>query len=147
MKTFMPKKADVESKWWIVDASGIPLGRLASQVAAVIRGKNKPTYTPNTDMGDYVIVINCDNVVLTGNKINQKVYKYHTLYPGGDKEVKYDKLMREKSDFVVAKAIKGMLPKNKLGRQMQKKIRTYKGAEHPHEAQNPQVLEVKGGRK
>ena len=147
MKTFMPKKADVESKWWIVDASGIPLGRLASQVAAVIRGKNKPTYTPNTDMGDYVIVINCDNVVLTGNKINQKVYKYHTLYPGGDKEVKYDKLMREKSDFVVAKAIKGMLPKNKLGRHMQKKIRTYKGAEHPHEAQNPQVLEVKGGRR
>lgn len=146
MKTFMPKQADVQPKWWIVDATGVPLGRLASQVAAVIRGKNKPTFTPNTDMGDYVIVINCDKVVLTGNKLNQKIYKYHTLYPGGLKEVKYDKLMRERSDFVVEKAIKGMLPKTTLGKQMQKKIRTYKGSEHPHQAQNPEVLTIEGGR-
>lgn len=146
MKTFMPKQNDVDVKWWVVDATGIPLGRLASQVAAVIRGKNKPTYSPNMDMGDYVIVVNCDKVAFTGDKLNQKVYKYHTLYPGGDKEIKYSKLMKEKSDFVVAKAIKGMLPKNKLGRKMQKKIRTYKGAEHDHQAQNPQVLTIKGGR-
>lgn len=146
MKTFMPKQADVVSKWWVVDATGIPLGRLASQVAMVLRGKNKPTYTPHADMGDYVIVINCDKVELTGNKINQKVYKYHTLYPGGDKEIKYDKLMKEKSDFAVTKAVKGMLPKTTLGRKMLKKLRTYKGDVHEHQAQNPQTLIVKGGR-
>lgn len=146
MKTFMQKQADVVNKWWVVDATDIPLGRLASQVAMVLRGKNKPTYTPHADMGDYVIVINCDKVALTGNKLNQKVYKYHTLYPGGDKEIKYSKLMKEKSDFVVMKAVKGMLPKNNLGRKMLKKLRTYKGETHEHQAQNPQVLEVKGGR-
>ena len=146
MKTFMPKQADVSTKWWVVDATDVPLGRLASQVAMVIRGKNKPTYTPHADMGDYVIVINCDKVLLTGNKLNQKVYRYHTMYPGGDKEVKYSKLMKEKSDFVVAKAIKGMLPKNTLGRKLCKKLRTYKGAEHEHQAQNPEVLNIKGVR-
>ncbi len=146
MKTFMPKQADVQPKWWVVDATGIPLGRLASQVAAVLRGKNKPTYTPNADMGDFVVVINCDKVVLTGNKLNQKIYKYHTLFPGGLKEVGYDKLMRERSDFVVEKAVKGMLPKTTLGKHMQKKLRTYKGAEHPHQAQNPEVLTIKGGK-
>ncbi len=146
MKTFMPKQGDVVSKWWVVDATDIPLGRLASQVAAILRGKNKPTYTPHVDMGDYVIVLNCDKVALTGNKLNQKVYKYHTLYPGGDKEIKYSKLMKEKSDFVVMKAVKGMLPKNNLGRKMLKKLRTYKGENHDHQAQNPQVLEIKGGR-
>ncbi|MBR7091132.1 MAG: 50S ribosomal protein L13, partial [Clostridia bacterium] len=89
MKTFMPKAADIERKWWVIDATDMPLGRISSQVAAILRGKNKPTYTPHADMGDYVIVINSDKVVLTGNKLNQKVFKYHTLYPGGDKEIQY----------------------------------------------------------
>lgn len=142
----MPKTADVVNNWWIVDATNIPLGRLASQVAMVLRGKNKPTFTPHADMGDFVIVINCDKVALTGNKINQKVYRYHTLYPGGDKEILYSKLMKEKSDFVVEKAVRGMLPKNSLGRKMRKRLRTYKGSEHNHQAQNPQILKVKGER-
>lgn len=146
MKTFMPKASDVDSKWWVVDATDIPLGRLASQVAMVLRGKNKPTYTPHADMGDHVIVINCDKVALTGDKINQKTYRYHTMYPGGDREIAYKLLMQTKSDFIVEKAVKGMMPKNVLGRKMLKKLRTYKGAEHPHEAQNPQVLKIKGGR-
>ena len=146
MKTFMPTKANQESKWWIVDATGVPLGRLASQVAAVLRGKNKPTYTPHADMGDHVIVINCDKVVLTGNKINQKMYKYHTLYPGGDRQIAYSKLMQDRSDFVVERAVKGMMPKNALGKQMLKKLRTYKGEEHNHKAQNPEKLTIKGGR-
>jgi len=146
MKTFMPKEADVTSNWWIVDGTNIPLGRLASQVAAVLRGKNKPTYTPHVDMGDHVIVLNCDKVILTGNKLNQKVYKYHTLYPGGDREIQYSKLMKEKSDFAVERAVKGMLPKNSLGKNMLKKLRTYKGAEHENQAQNPKELKIKGGR-
>lgn len=146
MKTFMPKEADVTRKWWIVDGTDIPLGRLASQVAAVLRGKNKPTYTPHIDTGDYVIVLNCDKVMLTGDKLNKKVYKYHTLYPGGDKEILYSKLMKEKSDFAVERAVKGMLPKNYLGRHMLEKLRTYKGAEHDHQAQKPEILNIKGGR-
>lgn len=146
MKTFMPKEADVDRKWWVVDATNIPLGRLASQVAIILRGKNKPTYTPHADMGDHVIILNSDKVLLTGNKLNQKVFRYHTLYPGGDREILYSKLMQEKSDFVVERAVKGMLPKNTLGRKMFKKLRVYKGAEHEQAAQNPQVLTLKGGR-
>ncbi|MCL2540169.1 MAG: 50S ribosomal protein L13 [Firmicutes bacterium] len=147
MKTYMPNaKNTPERKWYVVDASNIPLGRLASQVAAVLRGKNKPTYTPHADMGDHVVVINAGKVVLTGNKINQKTYNYHTLYPGGDKQIPYSKLMETKSDFVVHRAVKGMMPKNSLGKNMLKKLRVYAGAEHPHAAQNPIVLNVKGGR-
>lgn len=146
MKTYMPTQAREDAKWYVVDATNIPLGRLASQVAAVLRGKNKPTYTPHADMGDYVIVINCDKVVLTGNKINQKTFKYHTLYPGGDREIAYKDLMKDRSDFVVMRAVKGMMPKNALGKQMLKKLRTYTGAEHEHQAQNPIELQVKGGR-
>lgn len=146
MKTFMPKEADVDRKWWVVDATNIPLGRLASQVAIILRGKNKPTYTPHADMGDHVIILNSDKVLLTGNKLNQKVFRYHTLYPGGEREILYSKLMQEKSDFVVERAVKGMLPKNTLGRKMFKKLRVYKGAEHEQAAQNPQVLTLKGGR-
>ena len=146
MKTFMPKQQDVKREWWVVDATDIPLGRLASQVAAILRGKNKPTYTPHADMGDNVIVINCDKVALTGDKLNQKFYKYHTLYPGGDRAIQYKKLMAEKSDFVVEHAVKGMLNKNNLGRHMLKKLRTYKGAEHQHETQSPKVLKIKGGK-
>lgn len=137
MKTYMAKPETVERKWYVVDATGMPLGRLASQVAAVLRGKNKPTFTPNVDTGDYVIVINCDKVVLTGKKLEQKVYRYHTGYIGGLKEKSYKDLMATKSDFVVYEAVKGMLPKNVLGRKMIKKLKTYKGAEHNQEAQQP----------
>ena len=137
MKTYMAKPETVERKWYVVDATGMPLGRLASQVAAVLRGKNKPTFTPNVDTGDYVIVINCDKVVLTGKKLEQKVYRYHTGYIGGLKERSYKDLMATKSDFVVYEAVKGMLPKNVLGRKMIKKLKTYKGAEHNQEAQQP----------
>lgn len=146
MKTYMPTKAREDSKWWVIDATDMPLGRLASQVAAILRGKNKPTYTPHADMGDYCIVINCDKVVLTGNKINQKVYKYHTLYPGGDREIAYKDLMETRSDFVVQRAVKGMMPKNALGKQMLKKLHCYKGETHEHQAQNPQPYAIKGGR-
>ena len=137
MKTYMAKPETVERKWYVVDAAGMPLGRLASQVAAVLRGKNKPTFTPNVDTGDFVIVVNCDKVVLTGKKLEQKVYRYHTGYIGGLKEKSYKDLMATKSDFVVYEAVKGMLPKNSIGRQMIKKLKTYKGAEHQQQAQQP----------
>ncbi len=130
-----------DRKWYVVDATGMPLGRLASQVASILRGKNKPEFTPFVDCGDHVIVINSDKLVLTGKKMEQKFYRYHTLYIGGLKEIGYDKLMKEKSDFVVREAVKGMLPKNRIGRQMIKKLRVYKGAEHNHQAQNP--VEIK----
>lgn len=140
MKTYMAKPEEVERKWYIVDATDMVLGRLASQVAAVLRGKNKPTFTPNVDTGDYVIVINSDKVRLTGKKLEQKYYRYHTGYIGGLKEVQYKKLMAERSDFAVTNAVKGMLPKNSLGRAMAKKLRVYKGAEHDHAAQLPVEL-------
>ena len=119
------------------------LGRLASQVAAILRGKNKPVFTPNVDTGDYVIVLNSDKVALTGKKEEQKYYRYHTGYIGGLKEIRYDKLMAEKSDFAVQKAVKGMLPKNSIGRQMIKKLFVYKGSEHNHQAQQPKELILK----
>ncbi len=140
MKTFMAKPETVERKWYVVDATGMVLGRLASQVAAVLRGKNKPTFTPHVDTGDYVIITNCDKVVLTGRKLEQKFYRYHTGYIGGLKEISYSKMMATKADFVVYEAVKGMLPKSPLGRQMLKKLKVYKGAEHGHEAQKPEVL-------
>lgn len=140
MKTFMAKKEAVERKWYVVDASGMPLGRLASQVAAILRGKNKPTFTPHVDTGDFVIVLNTDKVVLTGKKYDQKVYRRHSGMPGHLKEVKYGKLMAEKSDFAVMRAVKGMLPKNSLGRKMLTKLRVYKGSEHNHAAQQPEAL-------
>ena len=137
MKTFMAKAEAVERKWYVVDAAGVPLGRLASRVASVLRGKNKPTYTPNVDTGDFVIVINTDKAVLTGKKLENKFYRYHTGYIGGLKEISYKKMMAEKSDLAVYEAVKGMLPKNSLGRQMLKKLKVYKGAEHNHAAQKP----------
>ena len=140
MKTFMAKPETVERKWYVVDATGMVLGRLASQVAAVLRGKNKPTFTPNVDTGDHVIIINCDKVVLTGRKLEQKYYRYHTGYVGGLKEIQYDKLMQTKPDFAVYEAVRGMLPKSPIGRQMIKKLKVYKGAEHNHEAQKPVEL-------
>ncbi len=142
VKTYMAKKEAVERKWYVVDASGMPLGRLASQVASILRGKNKPTFTPNVDTGDYVIVINCDKVVLTGKKAEQKFYVRRSPRPGHLKQVKYSTLLTDRSDFAVMKAVKGMLPKNSLGRQMLKKLRVYKDAEHKHEAQHPEVLKL-----
>ena len=140
MKTYMAKPATVERKWYVVDAEGMVLGRLASQVASVLRGKNKPTFTPNVDTGDYVIVINCSKVVLTGKKLEQKMYRHHTGYVGGLKEEKAGSVLQRKPEFMVAQAIKGMLPKNALGRQMFKKCKLYAGAEHKQEAQQPEIL-------
>ena len=142
MKTYMAHKETVERKWYVVDAEGLVLGRLASKVAAILRGKNKPTFTPNVDTGDFVIVINTDKVVLTGKKLEDKFYRYHSGYIGGLKEIPYKKLMAEKSDLAVYEAVKGMLPKNSLGRAMLKKLRVYKGGEHNHVAQKPEVLKI-----
>ena len=140
MKTYMAKPAEVERKWYVVDATDMVLGRLASQVAMVLRGKNKPTFTPNVDTGDYVIIINADKVRLTGKKLEKKYYRYHTGYIGGLKEVQYKKLMAEKPEFVVYKAVKGMLPNNAIGRTMIKKLHVYAGNEHNHQAQQPVEL-------
>ncbi len=142
MKTYMANNQTVERKWYVVDATGLPLGRLASKVAAVLRGKNKPTYTPNVDTGDYVIIINSDKAVLTGKKLEEKMYSYHTGYIGGLKQISYKKMMAEKSDVAVYEAVKGMLPKNSLGRAMIKKLRVYKGAEHNQSAQKPVELKL-----
>ena len=142
MKTYMAKAEAVERKWYVVDAAGVPLGRLASRVASVLRGKNKPTFTPNVDCGDFVIIINTDKAVLTGKKLENKFYRYHTGYIGGLKEISYKKMMEEKSDLAVYEAVKGMLPKNSLGRTMLKKLKVYKGAEHNHAAQKPEVLKL-----
>ena len=142
MKTYMAHAETVERKWYVVDAAGVPLGRLASRVASVLRGKNKPTFTPNVDCGDFVIIINTDKAVLTGKKLENKFYRYHTGYIGGLKEISYKKMMEEKSDLAVYEAVKGMLPKNSLGRVMLKKLKVYKGAEHNHAAQQPEVLKL-----
>jgi large subunit ribosomal protein L13 len=142
MKTFMAKNGQIERKWYVVDATGLPLGRLASQVAAVLRGKNKPTFTPNVDTGDHVIIINTDKVILTGKKLDKKFYTYHTGYAGGLKQIPYSKMMAEKSDLAVYEAVKGMLPKNSLGRKMLTKLRVYKGSEHTQQAQMPVELKL-----
>lgn len=142
MKTYMANARTVERKWYVVDADGVPLGRLASKVAAILRGKNKPDFTPNVDTGDYVIVLNSDKAVLTGKKLEDKFYRYHTGYIGGLREISYGKMMAERSDLAVYEAVKGMLPKNSLGRQMIKKLKVYKGAEHNHSAQKPEALKL-----
>ena len=144
MKTYMANAESVERKWYLVDATGMPLGRLASQVAAILRGKNKPTFTPHVDTGDYVIIIKTDKVILTGKKLEKKLYRYHTGHIGGLKEVTYKVMMAEKSDLAVYEAIKGMLPKNSLGAKMLKKCKIYKDEEgkSKHEAQQPEVLEL-----
>lgn len=142
MKTFMAHDKDVVRKWYVVDAEGIALGRLASQVAAILRGKNKPTFTPNVDTGDFVIIVNSDKVVLTGKKLEKKYYRYHTGYIGGLKSIQYKTLMETKSDVAVYEAVKGMLPKNSLGRKMLTKLRVYKGAEHNQQAQKPETLKL-----
>jgi len=141
-KTYMANAQTVNRVWFVADASNMPLGRLASQVAYVLKGKHKPTYTPHVDTGDFVIVINSDKAVLTGKKLEQKLYRRHTQHMGGLKEVPYKKFMAEKSDEAIYKAIKGMLPKNAMGRAMLKKLRVYKGETHEHQAQKPQELKL-----
>jgi len=136
----MANAQTVERKWYVVDADGMVLGRLASQVANILRGKHKPTWTPHVDTGDYVIIINSDKVVLTGKKLDQKIYYRHSGYVGGLKETKYRELMQKKSDFAVKRAIKGMLPKGPLGRAIHKKLFVYTGNEHLHQAQQPEML-------
>ena len=143
MKSYMAKAETMERKWYIVDAEGMVLGRLASQVAAILRGKHKPIYTPHVDCGDHVIIINADKVVLTGKKLDDKIYRHHSGYPGGLKEVKYRDLMAKKPEFAVYEAIRLMMPKGPLGRQMLTKVRIYRGSEHKHAAQKPEVLELK----
>ena len=147
MKSYMANPSTVERKWYVIDATDIAMGRLASQVASILRGKNKPTFTPHVDTGDYVMVINSDKVKLTGKKLQQKMYRHHTGYIGNMKEENYQKLMSERSDFAIELAVKGMLPKTHLGREMLKRLKVYKGAEHNHEAQKPEILVLKEANK
>lgn len=140
MKSFMASPSTVERKWYVVDAEGKTLGRLASEVANVLRGKNKPTYTPHIDTGDYVIVVNAEKVKVTGKKLDQKIYYHHSDYVGGMKETTLREMLAKKPEKVVELAVKGMLPKGPLGREMFTKLHVYAGAEHPHTAQKPEVL-------
>ena len=140
MKTFMPNPANVERKWFVVDATGKTLGRLSSEVAKVLRGKNKPEFTPHCDCGDYVIVINAEKIAVTGKKLDQKMYYHHSDYVGGMKEQTLRTKLAAKPEQVVELAVKGMLPKGPLGRQMYTKLHVYAGAEHPHAAQKPETL-------
>ena len=142
MKTFMAKAETVQRKWYIVDAEGKTLGRLASKVASILRGKHKPIYTPHVDTGDHVIILNAEKIILTGKKLDQKLYRHHSQYPGGLKEVTYRILMAKKPEFAFFEAVRGMLPHNSLGRGMIKKLRIYQGTEHDHEAQLPEILEL-----
>lgn len=146
MKTYMAKASEVERKWYLIDASNLPLGRLASQVADILTGKNKTIYTPHVDTGDFVIVINSDKMVLTGKKIEKKKLIWHTGYIGGLKEIGYDKLMAENSPKALEKAVKGMLPKTTLGRKQFTRLHIFKDANHNHEAQKPEQISVKGVR-
>ena len=142
MNTYMANAQTVERKWYVVDAEGMVLGRLASQVANILRGKHKPIYTPHVDTGDYVIVVNADKIILTGKKPDQKIYYHHSGYVGGLKETKYRNLMADKPEFALRHAVVGMLPKSPLGRKMATKMHVYSGAEHEHAAQQPEVLNL-----
>jgi len=142
MKTFMAKAEDVKRKWYVVDATGKPLGRLASEVAKILRGKHKPTYTPHVDTGDHVIIINASKVVLTGKKLDSKIHRYTTGQPGGLKEIPYRQFLAKSPEKVLEVAIKGMLPKNSLGRAMFRKLKVYSGSEHVHQAQKPEKLDL-----
>ena len=143
MKSYMARPLEVERKWYVIDAEGLPLGRLASEIARVLRGKNKPQYTPHVDVGDFVIVVNADRVVVTGKKAEQKVYRRHSGYPGGMKETSYDRMLARRPEEILRKAVYGMMPKTRLARQQFGKLKIYAGPEHPHAAQNPQQYEVK----
>lgn len=137
--TFMAKPADIQRKWYVIDAEGKALGRVAAEAARILRGKHTPLYTPHVDTGDHVIVINVDKVVLTGKKLDQKMYTRHSGYPGGLTQIPYRKMVDKRPELIVEKAIKGMLPHNTLGEQQGKKLKVYVGTEHPHQAQKPEV--------
>ena len=143
MSSYIAKPETVERKWYVIDADGVVLGRLASQVALMLRGKHKPTFTPHVDTGDYIIVVNTDKIAMTGRKLDQKIYYHHSGYPGGLKETKYRDLLANKSEFALKKAVRGMLPKGPLGNKMFKKLKVYAGAEQPHAAQQPEVYDMK----
>jgi large subunit ribosomal protein L13 len=145
-KTFTPTPAHIERKWYVIDAEGVPLGRLASEVAQILRGKNKPTFAPHMDMGDYVIVVNADKVAVTGNKETQKVYYRHSGFPGGLRSDTLAKMRIDHPDRLVQNAVRGMIPKNRLGRQILTKLKVYAGSDHPHRAQEPQPLTLTYGR-
>ena len=144
MKTYMAKPAEVDRKWYVIDAANQTLGRLSSEVASILRGKHKPTYTPHVDTGDFVIIINAEKIRLTGDKLNQKKYRYHTGYPGGLKETDYRTLLQKKPEKAIEVAVKGMLPHTRLGNQMITKLKVYRGTEHPHQAQKPEIRELRG---
>lgn len=144
MDTYMAKPAEVERKWYVIDAADQTLGRLSSEVASILRGKHKPTYTPHVDTGDFVIVVNASKIKLTGDKLSQKKYRWHTGYPGGLKEMDYATLLQKKPEKAIEAAVKGMLPHNRLGDKMFKKLKVYRGSEHPHQAQKPEVRELRG---
>lgn len=145
MKTFSPKASDVNRAWWVVDADGQVLGRLATRVAAILRGKHKPVFAPHMDMGDYVVVVNAGKVRLTGNKAADKMYVRHSGYPGGFRAKPYGELLADRPELAIEKAVKGMLPHNRLGRQMLRKLKVYAGADHPHNSQDPKPLTLNGG--
>ncbi|MBT4964525.1 MAG: 50S ribosomal protein L13 [Francisellaceae bacterium] len=142
MKTYSAKPAEVKRGWYLIDANGKTLGRLASEVARRLRGKHKPEYTPHVDTGDYIIVVNAEKVAVTGNKTDDKMYHRHTGYPGGIKSLSFKQLIDKHPDRVISLAVKGMLPRNPLGRSMYSKLKVYAGTEHPHTAQQPELLEV-----
>ena len=142
MKTFSAKPETVKRDWYVVDADGKTLGRLATEIARRLRGKHKPEYTPHVDTGDYIVVINAEKVAVTGRKATDKMYYSHTGFPGGIKEISFEKLIAKKPEMIIEKAVKGMLPKNILGRAMYRKLKVYAGPEHQHTAQQPQVLDV-----
>ncbi|HEX2695078.1 MAG TPA: 50S ribosomal protein L13 [Acidobacteriota bacterium] len=142
MKTYNPKKEEIERKWWLVDADGKVLGRLATEVAVLLRGKNKPWFAAHVDTGDFVVVINAEKVRVTGNKLEDKMYYHHSQYPGGLREQTLKEVLAKKPEEVIERAVRGMIPKNKLGRAVIKKLKVYKGQAHPHEAQNPQEFKI-----
>jgi large subunit ribosomal protein L13 len=142
MKTYQAKKEEVDHQWYLVNAEGKVLGRLATELASVLRGKNKPIFTPHVDTGDFIIVVNAEKVILTGKKMKDKTYYHHTGYPGGIKQISAEKLLAKKPTEMIRMAVKGMLPKNSLGRQMLRKLKIYAGMNHPHEAQRPVPLKV-----
>jgi large subunit ribosomal protein L13 len=141
MKTYFPKADEIQKDWYVINADGIPLGRLAVRIAKALRGKKKPTFTPHLDVGDFVIVVNAAKVKLTGNKLNDKMYYRHSGYPGGIKAVNAKTMLEKKPETLIELTVRGMLPKNALGRQTLKKLKVYRGADHPHQAQKPQALE------
>ena len=144
MTTLTPKKNEIERQWWLVDAEGMRLGRLATEVARILRGKHKPIYTPHLDTGDHVVVLNASKVVLSGNKADQKTYFRHSGYMGNEKHIPFKRMLENHPERVIELAVKGMLPKNSLGRRMKEKLKVYAGAEHPHQGQNPQPLKIEG---